>query len=98
MFRRLESGIEATIAFTFEGEPVSAAPGDTLAAALLVHGIRDLRTTPVSGAPRGPWCLVGDCFECLVEIDGQANRQACQVVVAAGMVVRRQRGARKVAP
>ena len=96
MFRRLHDGA-ATVRFTFEGAAVEAAAGDTVAAVLLAHGIADLRTTVVSGAARGPWCLIGDCYECLVEIDGRANRQACQEIVAEGMQVRRQAGVRQVA-
>ena len=95
MFRRLHSNA-ATVAFTFEGATVLAAPGDTVAAALLARGVSDLRTTPVSGAARGPWCMIGDCFDCLVDIDGHANRQACQVIVVEGMQVRRQQGVRQV--
>ena len=95
MFRRLHDS-DQKITVHFEGEPVVAAPGDTVAAALLAHGVLDLRTTPVSDSPRGPWCLIGDCFDCLVEIDGRANLQACQVIVADGMKIRRQKGVREV--
>jgi len=47
----------------------------------------------VSAAPRCPYCLMGTCFECLVEIDGEPNRQACMTPVAPGMRVAVQRGA-----
>jgi len=70
--------------------------GDTVAAALLVAGIDHCRTTPISGAKRAPYCMMGVCFECLMEIDGIGNRQACLTPVVAGMQVRRQRGARGV--
>jgi D-hydroxyproline dehydrogenase subunit gamma len=52
------------------------------------------RTTPVSGSPRAPYCMMGVCFECLMEIDGIANRQACMVRVRPGMRITRQQGAR----
>ena len=95
MFRRLpDSG--GIIAFDFEGATFEARAGDSVAAALLANGVLAFRTTPVSGAPRGPWCLIGNCHECLVEIDGEPNRQACMVDVRAGMRVRRQHGARGV--
>ena len=93
MFRRLPDPV-GTIAFDFEGATFEACGGDSVAAALLANGVLVFRTTPVSGAPRGPWCLIGNCHECLVEIDGEPNRQACMVEVRAGMRVRRQRGAR----
>ncbi len=95
MFRRLDETGER-LAFTFEGRPLEARAGDSVAAALLAAGIPDLRLTPVSGAPRGPWCMMGVCFDCLVEIDGVANRQACMTQVAAGMRIRRQNGARRL--
>ncbi|NKB63567.1 MAG: hypothetical protein GKR95_16110 [Gammaproteobacteria bacterium] len=41
----------------------------------------------ISEAPRGPYCMMGVCFECLVEIDGKRNQQACQIEVQPGMSV-----------
>jgi len=95
MFRRLETA-DAEISFSYEGLEIVARAGDSVAAALLAAGETRLRETPVSGAPRAPYCMMGVCFECLVEIDGVGNRQACLTPVAAGMRVRRQRGARGV--
>ena len=70
--------------------------GDTVAAALLFNGVRTFRTTPVSGRDRGPFCLMGTCFDCLVEIDGHPNRQACLAPLTDGMVVRMQDGRARV--
>ena len=95
MFRRLPDPVRR-LAFDFEGETFEARAGDSVAAALLARGVLVFRTTPVTGASRSPWCLIGNCHECLVEIDGEPNRQACMVEVRAGMRVRRQRGAREV--
>lgn len=81
----------------FDGRPLSVPQGISLAAALLAGGVRSTRTTPVSGQPRAPYCLMGVCFECLVEIDGVPNCQACMVTVRAGMSVRSQQGARALA-
>ena len=50
------------------------------------------RTTPVSGAPRAPYCLMGVCFECLVTIDGVGNRQGCMVAVRDGMRIETRKG------
>jgi predicted molibdopterin-dependent oxidoreductase YjgC len=82
------------VTLTFEGQPVTARAGDSVAAAMLAAGHLAGRTTPVSGAPRGPFCMMGACFECLVEIDGEPNLQACMTPVAEGMQVRRMEGAR----
>ncbi|MFL2542150.1 MAG: (2Fe-2S)-binding protein [Candidatus Latescibacterota bacterium] len=54
------------------------------------------RTTAVSGAARAPYCLMGTCFECLMEIDGVENRQACMTIVVDGMTVNRQNGKREM--
>lgn len=94
MFTRLDPA-SATLTLRFEGQPIAAAPGETVAAALLVNGVGDFRETPVAGARRAPYCMMGVCFDCLVEIDHVPNRQACLTFVAEGMEVRRQRGARE---
>jgi D-hydroxyproline dehydrogenase subunit gamma len=96
MFRRLDPAAE-TLRFRYEGREIAARPGDSVAAALLAAGETDLRATPVSATPRAPYCMMGVCFDCLVEIDGVGNRQACLTPVGEGMQVRRQQGARGVA-
>jgi D-hydroxyproline dehydrogenase subunit gamma len=92
MFRRAPDRIGQQITFTFDGTPVLASEGDSVAAALVAAGIRACRTTPVSGAPRGPYCMMGVCFECLVRIDGVGNRQGCLVPAREGMKVETQIG------
>jgi predicted molibdopterin-dependent oxidoreductase YjgC len=92
MFARLSDVAGADVPITIDGTPFVAREGDTVAAALLAAGLRACRTTAVSGAPRAPFCMMGACFECLVEIDGCANRQACLVLVAPGMRIATQQG------
>jgi len=70
-----------------DGRAVPAFVGESLAACLLAADIRQLRTSPRAGAPRGAFCFMGVCQECVVQVDG-ATAQACQVPVADGMVVR----------
>ena len=101
MFRRLPDldAAEAAVTVIVEGEPVRARPGDSVAAIMLtLDRLPYLRETAVSGAPRNPYCMMGVCFDCLVEIDGVPNRQGCMVAVRDGMRIRRQRGRRSVAP
>jgi len=98
MFRRLPDDDRAIVRLTLDGKPVEARAGDTVAAALLAAGIETFRTTPVSGAPRAPYCMMGVCFDCLVTIDGVGNRQACLVRVTDGMAIAMQRGKRELAP
>lgn len=97
MFRRLPDATGETVAFTIDGLRVKALAGDTVAAALLAAGVTHCRTTPVSGAKRAPYCMMGVCFECLVTIDGVGNRQACLIPVREGMRVETQIGARAIA-
>ena len=83
----------------FVGEESVLVPeGASAAAAVLLSSVPAIRTTPVSGAPRLPYCMMGACFDCLAEIDGIANRQACLVPVTSGMRIRPQQGSRAVAP
>lgn len=72
----------------FEAETLDLPDGANLAAALVAAGVRVFRHTPVSGAPRAPYCMMGACFECLVEIDGIV-RQACMVEVTEGLRITR---------
>lgn len=96
MFRRSRPDTRARVTLTIEGRRTEARDGDTVAAALLEASFIDCRTTPVSGAPRGPYCMMGVCFDCLVTIDGAGNRQACLTPVREGMVVERQDGKRRL--
>ena len=95
MFHRINPHA-ATLRITFNGTEIPATEGETVAAALLAAGILALRETPITGAPRAPYCLMGICFECLVQIDGTPNRQACMTIVRDGMAITPQRGAREL--
>lgn len=81
----------ALVHVTFEGKPRTACAGQTVAAALLgeFHA-GHTGVHPLDGRRRSPFCMMGTCFECLVEIDGQPNRQACLVLVRDGMHIQRQ--------
>lgn len=92
MFQRLDP-IEFDTAFSFGGTTVPAREGENLAAAMLRAGVKTFRSTPRSGASRGPYCMMGVCFECLVTVDGRPNRQACLETVRKGMIVEPQTGA-----
>jgi predicted molibdopterin-dependent oxidoreductase YjgC len=96
--RRIETAEAPTIVIEFEGRDIQARQGDSVAAALIAVGEVALCTSPVSGAERGPFCMMGVCFDCMVEIDGVPNRQACLTPVESGMRVRRQRGAAALGP
>ena len=95
MFRRLHDD-RVVVNVTIDGDAFAAREGDSVAAAHLASGRTMCRTTPVSGAPRAPYCMMGVCFECLVTVDRVANRQGCLVPVAAGMRIETQHGKREV--
>ncbi|MFM0736015.1 (2Fe-2S)-binding protein [Paraburkholderia xenovorans] len=101
LFKPLASAQDAAAAnldIWFNDQPLSVPGGRSVAAALLASGVSRFRATPVSGAPRGPFCMMGACFDCLVEIDGVPSRQSCMVEVKAGMRIRSQEGARDLPP
>ncbi len=96
MFRPIKStDARQTVLLQVQGRPITAREGDTLAIALLNAGVVAFRQTPVSGQPRAPLCLMGLCFDCLVEVDGRQNVQSCMVEVHDGMQVRLPTGARR---
>lgn len=96
MFRPIDTPLaRARVTLHVQGRAVTARAGDTLAMALLNAGVVPFRQTPVSGQPRAPLCLMGACFDCLVEVDGQQNVQSCMVEVCDGMQVRLPTGARR---
>lgn len=97
MFRKLPDAEPSAVTVTVDGQPLRVPASFSAAAAVLLCG-GIARTTPVSGSPRTPYCMMGACFDCLMEIDGAANCQACLMPVADGMRINRQHGARKANP
>lgn len=81
----------ATVTVELDGRPATAYEGETVAALLLAEGHLATRTT-AGGAPRGVFCGMGVCFDCLVVVDGVPNTRACMTWVREGMRVGRQDG------
>lgn len=79
-------------ALRFDGTEVPFAPGQSVGAALTAAGIRSWRTTRVTGRPRGLFCGIGICFDCLVVADGRPNQRACLLLAQDGMEISTQRG------
>lgn len=95
-FTRREDVAADRVSMTLDGHPIKGRAGDTVAAVILAHDGAASRHTGVSSAPRTPFCMMGVCFECLVIIDGKPNQQACMIMAAEGMAIRRQSGFRKL--
>ncbi|MAY63518.1 MAG: (2Fe-2S)-binding protein [Rhizobiales bacterium] len=83
-FRSLQTGGE-TVSLLIDGKRTDAPVGVSVSALLLREG-RGSRVH-VKGGDRAPYCMMGVCFECLVTINGERNRQGCLVTVAEGMEI-----------
>src|SRR5579859_3338796 len=82
--------------FRFEGRPISAYPGETIGAALMAAGIVTFRKTRRQKRPRGLFCGIGICFDCLVVVDGRPNQRACITAARPDMTVHIQIGTGEV--
>ena len=96
MFALLPDNTGARLTVIVNGQAVAVPPGFTAAAAMLLHTNGATRTTALSGEGRAPYCMMGVCFECLMEINGEPNQQGCLVTVIEGMRINRQQGRREV--
>jgi|SRR5947209_9204423 len=81
---------DAPFELSFEGRPIRAYPGETVGAALTAAGITTFRTTRRRGRPRGLFCGIGICFDCLLVVDGTPNQRACLTPARPRMVVQLQ--------
>jgi hypothetical protein len=77
---------------TFDGRRIEALPGRTVAAVLWAAGVTSWRTTRGGGSPRGVFCGIGVCFDCLVTVNGRPGQRACLVPARPGDVIRSQEG------
>jgi 2Fe-2S iron-sulfur cluster binding domain len=78
--------------FSFDGRPIAFRPGQSVGAALIAAGVRSWRTTRREGRPRGLFCGIGVCFDCLVIVDRRPNQRACLIAADEGQQVRAQDG------
>ena len=70
------------ISFHFNGEKFTGAAGQSVAAALIANGQRELRRTRFGEEPRSIFCGIGICFDCVVTINGVANQRACLIEIS----------------
>jgi glycine/D-amino acid oxidase-like deaminating enzyme len=75
-----------TISFRFDDRRIESLQGETLAAALSAAGVTTFRHT-AAGAPRGLFCGIGACFDCVVTVDGRIGQRACVTPAGDGMAV-----------
>lgn len=75
-----------------DGKRIEAWEGEPIAAALLAAGIRVLRETPKRHQPRGVFCSIGRCTDCVMTVNGVPNVRTCVTPVEPGMKIVSQRG------
>ena len=90
MFRKLHDPGAASVTIHIDGVAVQAEHGEPVAAVLLRQPEPWSRTTPVGQSRRGPYCMMGVCFDCLAEVDGVSSVQTCLTPVRDGMRIERQ--------
>lgn len=78
------------ITFTFDGRPITAYEGETVAVALHAAGVRKLSHSLVQHRPRGLYCAIGNCSSCMMTVDGEPNVRICVHLARDGMVVQTQ--------
>ena len=78
--------------FFFDGKPIKAYPGETIAAALMCDGQFRLGTNAKMGHPRGFYCGMGICWACRMVVDGQPDVRSCNMLASPGMHVETQSG------
>ncbi|MEU4480515.1 (2Fe-2S)-binding protein [Micromonospora sp. NPDC023966] len=78
--------------FSFDGSQIPFRPGQSVGAALTAAGVRSWRSTRRAGRPRGLFCGIGVCFDCLLVVDGRPNERGCLRLAEPGMEVSTQEG------
>jgi predicted molibdopterin-dependent oxidoreductase YjgC len=86
---RIPASGDEWIEFRFDGEAVRSRRGESIAAALIAAGV-DAFGSDASGAPRGPYCNMGTCFECVLTVDDAPLTRSCLTTAESGQDVRRE--------
>lgn len=81
-----------TVAFTFDGKSLTGLEGEPIAAALKAAGVMTHRYTAKEHRPRGVFCAIGRCTDCVMVVDGKPNVRTCVTPLAEGMRVETQYG------
>lgn len=95
--RRLDRNVTRgrPLEFTYNGQPVQAYEGETIATALIAAGHWIFHKSQKNSEPRGVYCNIGVCHSCLIIVDGERNVRACQTPVVDGCRVETQRYAER---
>lgn len=82
------------IRVTIDDKSYNAIDGEMIAATLLAHGLKTHRHTEKLGEPRGIYCGIGQCTDCVMEVDGVLNVRTCITPIKDGMTIKTQKGMR----
>lgn len=80
------------VKFTFDGKEIEGFEGEPIAAALKAAGLMVHRYTKKEHKPRGIFCAIGRCTDCVMVVDGVPNVRTCIMPLKEGMVVQTQYG------
>ena len=87
-----ESPVGKSVTFTYDGRELTGYEGEPIAMALKVNGIMIHRYTAKQHKPRGIFCAIGRCTDCVMVVDGKPNIRTCMTPLKEGMDVRTQYG------
>lgn len=80
------------VVFTYDGVEMEGYEGEPIAMALKAAGVEVHRFTAKRHEPRGIFCAIGRCTDCVMVVDGKPNVRTCMTPLVAGMDVRTQNG------
>lgn len=75
-----------------DGEKVKAIQGEMISAALVASNKKVFRYTEKYEKPRGIFCAIGRCTDCIMEVNGVPNIRTCITPVEEGMIINTQKG------
>lgn len=78
------------VQITVNGQEIRARDGEPVAAAILAAGVKVFRRTPKLHEPRGVYCAIGRCTDCVMRVDGVPSVRTCVTPARDGMVVESQ--------
>jgi len=79
------------VTIIYEGQKILADDKEPIAVALMNAGIKDFRYTRKKHEPRGIFCAIGRCTDCMMVVNGQPNVRTCITPVEDGMIVEREK-------
>lgn len=87
-----DEGVRKKVTIYYNNQPLEAYEGEPIASALMAAGIRAFRLTPKKKEPRGIFCAIGRCTDCMMTVNGIPNIRTCVTPVYEGLRVEEQIG------